>query len=93
MLRQKRQEDMLATLEKIRTSKPSPSMAETEIRALIERSLHPEDAVGAAMRHNLFNEACVNAAAMHQLATPAQRKFAQEKLAGLEQDFRKLAAR
>jgi hypothetical protein len=30
---------------------------------------------------------------MHQLATPAQRKRAQEKLADLEQDFRKLAAR
>lgn len=93
MLRQKRQEDILATLEKIRKSKPSASMAEAEIRALIERSLHPEDPIGAEMRRNLLNEACVNAAAMHQLATPAQRKRAQEKLAGLEQDFRKLAAR
>ncbi len=93
MLRQKRQEDILATLEKIRKSKPSPSMAEAEIRALIERSLRPEDPVGAEMRRNLLNEACVNAAAMHQLATPAQRKRAQEKLADLEQDFRKLAAR
>lgn len=93
MLRQKRQEDILATLEKIRTSKPSPSMAEAEIRALIDRSLHPEDPAGAAMRRNLLNEACVNAAAMHQLATPAQRKRAQEKLAGLEQDFRKLSVR
>jgi hypothetical protein len=93
MLRQKRQEDILATLEKIRKSKPSPLMAEAEIRALIERSLHPEDPVGAEMRRNLLNEACANAAAMHHLATPAQRKRAQEKLAGLEQDFRKLAAR
>jgi hypothetical protein len=93
MLRQKRQDDILATLEKIRKSKPSPSMAEAEIRALIERSLHPEDPVGAEMRRNLLNEACVNASAMHQLATPAQRKRAQEKLADLEQDFRKLAAR
>lgn len=93
MLRQKRQEDMLATLEKIRKSKPSPAMAEAEIRSLMERSLYPEDPVGAEMRRNLLNEACANAAAMHQLATPAQRKRAQEKLAGLEQDFRKLAAR
>lgn len=93
MLRQKRQEDMLAKLEKIRISKPSPSMAEAEIRALIERSFHPEDTVGAEMRRSLLNEACANAAAIHQLATPAQRKRAQQKLAGLEQDFRKLAAR
>jgi hypothetical protein len=92
-LRQKRQEDILATLEKIRISKPSPSIAEAEIRALMERSLHPEDAAGAAMRRNLLSEACVNAAEIHQLATPAQRKRAQEKLAGLEQDFRQLAAR
>lgn len=93
MLRQKRQEDILATLEKIRTSKPSSSLAEAEIRALMERSLHPEDAAGTAMRRHLLNEACLNAAAMHQLATPAQRKRAQEKLAGLEQDLRQLAAR
>ena len=93
MLRQKRQEDILATLEKIRTSRPSPPIAEAEIRALIERSFDPEDSVGAAMRRNLVNEACVNAAVIHQLATPAQRKRAQEKLSGLEQDFRKLAAR
>jgi hypothetical protein len=45
------------------------------------------------MRRNLFNEACANSAAMHKLATPTQRKRAEEKLAGLEQDFRKLAAR
>lgn len=93
MLRQKRQEDILATLEKIRKLKPSLSMAEAEIRALIERSLHPDDPDGAEMRSNLLKEACLNAATMHQLATPAQRKRAQEKLAGLEKDFRKLAAR
>lgn len=93
MLRQRRQDDILATLEKIRKSKPSLSMAEAEIHALMERSLHPDDPVGAEMRRHLLSEACVNAAAMHQLATAAQRKRAQEKLAGLEQDFRKLATR
>lgn len=93
MLRQKRQEDILATLEKIRKTRPSASMAEAEIRALIERSLHPDDPAGAEMRRNLLSEACVNAAAMHQLATPAQRKRAQEKLASLEQDLRKLVKR
>jgi hypothetical protein len=59
----------------------------------MERALHPDDPVGAEMRRNLFNEACANSAAMHKLSTPAQRKRAEEKLAGLEQDFRKLAAR
>ena len=93
MLRQRRQEDILATLEKIRKTKPSPELAEAEIRALMDRALHPDDAIGADMRRNLFNEACANSAAMHTLATPAQRKRAEEKLAGLEQDFRKLAAR
>ena len=93
MLRQRRQEDILATLEKIRKTKPSPTLAEAEIRALMERALHPDDPVGVEMRQNLFNEACANSAAMHKLATPTQRKRAEEKLAGLEQDFRKLAAR
>ena len=93
MLRQRRQEDILATLEKIHKTKPSPSIAEAEIRALMERALHPDDAVGAEMRRDLFNEACANSAAIHKLATPAQRKRAEEKLAGLEQDFRKLAVR
>jgi hypothetical protein len=93
MLRQRRQEDILATLEKIRKTKPSPTLAEAEIRALMERALHPDDPVGAEMRRDLFNEACANSAAMHKLATPAQRRRAEEKLAGLEQEFRKLAAR
>ena len=93
MLRQRRQEDILATLEKIRKTKPSPELAEAEIRALMERALNPDDGVGSEMRRNLFNEACANSAAMHKLATTAQRKRAEEKLAGLEQDFRKLAAR
>lgn len=93
MLRQRRQEDILATLEKIRKTKPSPELAEAEIRALMERALNPDDGVGSEMRRNLFNEACANSAAMHKLATPAQRKRAEEKLAGLEQDLRKLAAR
>lgn len=93
ILRQRRQEDILATLEKIRKNKPTPELAEAEIRALMERTLHPDDPAGSEMRRNLFNEACANSAAMHKLATPAQRKRAEEKLAGLEQDFRKLAAR
>ena len=93
MLRQRRQEDILVTLEKIRKTKPSPELAEAEIRALMERALNPDDGVGSEMRRNLFNEACANSAAMHKLATPAQRKRAEEKLAGLEQDLRKLAAR
>ena len=93
MLRQRRQEDILVTLEKIRKTKPSPELAEAEIRALMERALNPDDGVGSEMRRNLFNEACANSAAMHKLATPAQRKRAEEKLAGLEQDFRKLAER
>ncbi len=93
MLRQRRQEDILATLEKIRKTKPSPTLAEAEIRALMERALHPDDPVGAEMRRDLFNEACANSAAMHKLATPTQRKRAEEKLAGLEKEFRKLAAR
>jgi Family of unknown function (DUF6279) len=92
-LRQRRQEDILATLEKIQKTKPSPELAEAEIRALMDRVLHPDDAIGAEMRRNLFSEACANSAAMHKLATPAQRKRAEEKLAGLEQDFRKLASR
>jgi hypothetical protein len=93
MLRQRRQDDILATLEKIRKTKPSPTLAEAEIRALMERALHPDDPVGAEMRRDLFNEACANSAAMHKLTTPTQRKRAEEKLAGLEQEFRKLAAR
>ena len=93
MLRQRRQEDILATLEKIRKTRPSPTLAEAEMRALMERALHPDDAVGAEMRRNLIDEACANSAAIHKLATSTQRKRAEEKLAALEQDFRKLAAR
>jgi hypothetical protein len=93
MVRQRRQEDILSTLEKIRKTRPSPELAEAEIRALMDRSLHPDDAIGAEMRRNLFTEACANSATMHKLATSAQRKRAEEKLADLEQDLRKLAAR
>jgi len=93
MLRQRRQEDILATLDNIRQSQPARMQAEAEVRALMARSLDPDDPAVVQMRRDLLSEACVNAAALHELTTPRQRKHAQEKLAGLAQDFRQLAAR
>lgn len=92
-LRQQRQQDVLATLEQIVKTRPPAAEAEAAIAALVQRALHVNDPSGEQMRLKLFDEGCANIAALHQLATPAQRQRAKEKLLAYEKDFRKLAQR
>ena len=91
--RQSRQQQIVATLEKIIRQRPSQSQAEVEIQALIERSLHPDDTRMATMQRVLQQEACANLAGLHQLSSAEQRLRARDRLASYERDFRQLAAK
>lgn len=85
-----RQQQILLTLEKIQSQKLSQSAAEAEILALIERVMHPSEVRFSTMQQRLQAEACINLAALHQLATAEQRSRAQKKLMGYERDFKQL---
>jgi hypothetical protein len=89
--RQRQQQDILATLGKIIETGTSQSAAESEINALLDRTIHPRDPVYLAMVQKLLIESCINLAGLHQLTTQKQRLRAQEKLAGYEKDFRVLS--
>ena len=91
--RQLRQQQILATLDKIIRQRLPQQAAEEELLALMERSLRPEDSRFTAMQQLLQKEACVNLAGLHQLASPSQRHKARDKLAAYEQDFRQLSAK
>lgn len=91
--RQLRQQQILASLEKIIRQRPGQSEAEGEILGLIERSMRPDDPRMTAMQRALQQEACANLAGLHQLSSAEQRTRAREKLASYEQDFRQLAAK
>lgn len=89
--RQLRQQQTIAVLDKIAAQHLSLPAAEDEIRALIQRVMQPEDARMLSMQHTLVGEACANLSGLHQLASPAQRLRAQDKLLAYAQDFRVLA--
>lgn len=91
--RQTRQQQILATLEKITRQRLTQSEAEAEIQWLMERSLQPEDPRMAAMQRALQQEACANLAGLHHLSSVDQRGRAREKLATYEKDFRQLAVK
>jgi hypothetical protein len=88
-----RQQNIIATLEKIQTQRLSQSTAEEEIQGLIERSMRPSDSRFLTMQQNLQKEACTNLAGLHQLTSAEQRARAQKKLLTYERDFRQLAAK
>ncbi len=89
--RQLRQQEILATLEKImRQRLPQPD-AEGEILALIERSMRPDIPRFMDMQRKLQLEACANLSGLHRLTTPAQRLKARDKLAAYAEDFRQLS--
>jgi len=91
--RQIRQQNILATLEKIQSQKLSQAAAEEEIQALIERSMRPSDVRFSSMQQTLQKEACSNLAGLHQLTNSEQRTRAHKKLMSYESDFRQLMAK
>ncbi|CDS51445.1 lipoprotein, putative [Polaromonas sp. CG9_12] len=91
--RQRRQRDMLQTLQPMAAGQVSPAQAKTALRGLVERTLNPLEPVYRRYLDQLGQENCQSFAELHNSTTPAQRGKAVETLRGYEQDFRILNAR
>jgi hypothetical protein len=90
--RKARQQDVLQTVRRLLNQKASNEQVQTAVRLLVERSRRsPRDAY-SAYQQRLTQYNCAVAAQTHNFTTPAQRKFAAQKLKGWEGDLRSLTA-
>ena len=90
--KQRRQRDMLQTLQPLTAGQASPGQTRAALRGLVERTLSPPDPGDRAYLDALGQENCQSFAELHNSTTPAQRSQAVETLKRYEQDFRILNA-
>lgn len=90
--RQRRQRDTLQTLRKV-AGQPIPlGEARALMRAYLERQKQPADPSARAFQQSLIDEACANAAALHNSTTAAQREAGARRLRAYQRDLRELSA-
>lgn len=89
---QRRQQDALQTFQALQMGTPSELQVRTEVRALLDRVLHPPDAAYQRYRDTLQAENCQTFADLHNSTSRAQRHKALDKLRGYEALALKLAS-
>lgn len=89
--RQRRQHDMLRTLERIVGERVPFDEARLMLRGAVERSLAPPNAAARAYQEALVAEGCRHFAILHNSTTPAQREAAVRRLRAYQRDLRELA--
>lgn len=85
--RQRRQQDLLSTLQRITQSNLSQAQAEAQLWGVWKRWLQPPDAGQRAVVQTLSQRACENLAQLHNTATPEQRVRAARRLRAYERDL------
>lgn len=85
--RQRRQQDLLSTLQRITQSNMTQAQAEAQLWAVWQRWLQPPDAGQRAVVQNLSQRACENLAQLHNTTTPEQRVRVARRLRAYERDF------
>ena len=88
--RQRRQQDLLATLKRISQGAFGSAQAEQELHALWQRWLKPPDAHGQMVMATLVKQTCENLARLHNTTTPEQRQRAVRRLRSYERDLKDL---
>lgn len=88
--RQRRQHDLLQTLEQVRTGKLDDDQTRAALRGWLDRALNPPVAAHRAHTQTTVREGCASAAQLHNSTTPAQRERAVKRLKAYEKDFRDL---
>jgi len=86
----RRQQDIVQTLKSARGG--NDVLVQTELRALLARSLHSPDAALRQYQDRLRLQSCATIAALHSTATPAQRSKLAQTLKNYEGDARALFA-
>jgi hypothetical protein len=90
--RKARQQDLLQTVRRLLNEKASTEQVQAAVRVLVERSRRSPREAYSAYQQRLTQYNCAVAAQTHNFTTPAQRKFAAQKLKGWEGDLRALTA-
>jgi len=88
--RQRRQQDLLSTLQTIQQNKLSQAEVEVQLWGVWQRWMKPTDAGQRAVLQNLSQRACENLAQLHNTATPEQRQQATRRLRAYEKDVKEL---
>ncbi|WP_291932543.1 DUF6279 family lipoprotein [Limnohabitans sp.] len=88
--RQRRQQDLLSTLQRITQSNMTQAQAEAQLWGVWKRWLQPPDAGQRAVVQSLSQRACENLAQLHNTATPEQRLRVARRLRGYERDLLEL---
>jgi len=88
--RQRRQQDLLSTLQGISQNKLSPTEAQEQLWGVWQRWMKPPEAGQRAVMQSLAQRACQNLTQMHNSATPEQRQQATRRLRAYEKDIKDL---
>lgn len=91
--RQASQAEMMATLRKLSGDRRPREQVVADLRQTVQRRWLAAAPDNSGYRERLALHQCELAAALHQAATPAQRRHLADKLQGWEGDLRALAAR
>lgn len=88
---QRRHQDALLVLRKIRSGETNTAQAPAELRGLLDRTLKAPDPAYRRYMEQLTSESCAAMAALHNSSTPQQRTRLLDTLKGYEGDARALA--
>jgi hypothetical protein len=85
--RQRRQQDLLSTLQRLAQSGMTPAQAEAQLWGVWQRWLAPPDVNQRAVLQSLSQRACENLAQLHNTTTPDQRTRVARRLRAYERDI------
>jgi hypothetical protein len=88
--RQRRQQDLLSTLQRVAQSGMTPAQAEAQLWGVWQRWLNPSDPAQRAVLQSLSQRACENLAQLHNTTTPEQRVRVARRLRAYERDIQDL---
>lgn len=89
--RQRRQQDLLQTLDRLMEPSVAPADARNLLRAYIERTQRSPDAGYRAWQESWLQESCRIFSTVHQSTTPVQRDTAVRRLRAYQRDLRELS--
>ncbi|WP_396435037.1 DUF6279 family lipoprotein [Limnohabitans sp.] len=88
--RQRRQQDLLAALQRIQQNQLTQAQTEAQLWGVWERWLQAPDAVQQNVVQSLSQRTCENLAQLHNTSTPEQRLRASRRLRAYERDLLEL---
>jgi len=90
--RQRRQQDLIATLTRLQDATLPSTTARSLMRGYFERVLQSPDPAFRRLQDTLTQESCRTFSVVHELATPSQRAHALRRITGWQRELRELSA-